>query len=162
MPLGPLATDLKDPGGHGSHGKHYRQQPSCQQTRRQWSSGVPDANLIPVTAISPRGDGDFMDIRGIQWVANKEAMNIRVLNLSLTATPRVEYWKDPMNQAVMKTWEAGIAVVVAAGNDGMNGAPSGHRAIIPTLLPSAHSPTPGRPQTSEMTIFGVFLPGPDA
>ena len=58
-------------------------------------------------------------IRGIQWViANKDALNIRVLNLSLTATPRAEYWKDPMNQAAMKAWEAGIAVVVAAGNDG--------------------------------------------
>ncbi len=117
-----LATDLKDPGGHGSHMASIigNSRPVSRPDGSGHLGVAPDANLIPVTAISPRGDGDFMDIiRGIQWVvANKEAMNIRVLNLSLTATPRVEYWKDPMNQAVMKAWEAGIAVVVAAGNDG--------------------------------------------
>ena len=117
-----LATDLQDPGGHGSHMASIigNSRPVSRPDGRGHLGIAPDANLIPVTAISPRGDGDFMDIiRGIQWVvANKEAMNIRVLNLSLTATPRVEYWKDPMNQAVMKAWEAGIAVVVAAGNDG--------------------------------------------
>lgn len=117
-----LTTELKDPGGHGSHMASIIG--NSNPVSRPGGSGhlgiAPDANLIPVTAISPRGDGDFMDIiRGIQWVVvNKEALNIRVLNLSLTATPRVEYWKDPMNQAVMKAWEAGIVVVVAAGNDG--------------------------------------------
>ena len=121
-----MATDLKDPGWVGT--VPTWQALSATATLSADPTAVViggwrkyDANLIPVTAISPvKGDGDFMDIiRGIQWVvANKEAMNIRVLNLSLTATPRVEYWKDPMNQAVMKAWEAGIAVVVAAGNDG--------------------------------------------
>ena len=117
-----LATDLKDPGGHGSHMASIiaNSNPVSRPDGNGHLGIAPDANLIPVTAISPRGDGDFMDIiRGIQWViANKESLNIRVLNLSLTATPRAEYWKDPMNQAVMKAWEAGITVVVAAGNDG--------------------------------------------
>lgn len=113
---------LEDQGGHGSHMASIVA--NSGRVSRPNGSGylgiAPNAALIPVTAIAPRGDGDFMDIiRGIQWVvANREALNIRVLNLSLTATPQVAYWMDPMNQAVMKAWEAGIAVVVAAGNDG--------------------------------------------
>ena len=113
---------LKDPGGHGSHMASIIA--NSGRVSRPHGNGylgiAPNASLIPVTAISPRGDGDFMDIiRGIQWViVNREALNIRVLNLSLTATPQVAYWMDPMNQAVLKAWEAGIAVVVAAGNDG--------------------------------------------
>ena len=113
---------LEDQGGHGSHMASIVA--NSGRVSRPNGSGylgiAPNASLIPVTAIAPRGDGDFMDIiRGIQWVvANREALNIRVLNLSLTATPQVAYWMDPMNQAVMKAWEAGIAVVVAAGNDG--------------------------------------------
>ncbi len=117
-----VVSSLEDPGGHGSHMASIVA--NSGKVSGSGSTGylgiAPNAALIPVTAISPRGDGDFMDIiRGIQWVvANKDALNIRVLNLSLTATPRIEYWHDPMNQAVMKAWEAGIAVVVAAGNDG--------------------------------------------
>ena len=113
---------LVDKGGHGSHMASIIA--NSEPTQRPGASGfkgiAPAASLIPVTAVSPDGDGDFLDIiRGIQWVIeNKDAHNIRVLNLSLTATPRFAYWDDPMNQAVLKAWQAGISVVVAAGNDG--------------------------------------------
>ncbi len=40
------------------------------------------------------------------------------MNLSLSATPQSFYWQDPLNQAVMAAWDAGIVVVVAAGNRG--------------------------------------------
>ena len=58
-------------------------------------------------------------IRGIDWVvANKDAYDIRVLNLSFSAAPRSNYWDDPLSQAVMAAWEAGIVVVASAGNTG--------------------------------------------
>ncbi len=41
-----------------------------------------------------------------------------MVNLSFGATPESYYWNDPLNQAVMAAWQAGIVVVVAAGNDG--------------------------------------------
>ena len=113
---------LVDKGGHGSHmASIIANSDSVAHGAGGGYKGVaPASNLIPVTAVSPDGDGDFLDIiRGIQWVVeNKDAFNIRVLNLSLTATPRFAYWEDPMNQAVLKAWQAGITVVVAAGNDG--------------------------------------------
>jgi hypothetical protein len=51
-------------------------------------------------------------------VANKDVYNIKVMNLSLVALPQSPYWADPLNQAVMEAWAAGITVVAAAGNGG--------------------------------------------
>ena len=51
-------------------------------------------------------------------VENKDTYNIRVLNLSFSAPPQSYYWEDPLNQAVMAAWQAGIVVVAAAGNTG--------------------------------------------
>jgi serine protease AprX len=41
-----------------------------------------------------------------------------VLNCSFGAPPRTHYWQDPVNQAIMRAWQAGIVVVVSAGNTG--------------------------------------------
>ncbi len=41
---------------------------------------------------------------------------IRVVNLSFGAAPQSYYWNDPIDQAVMKLWQAGIVVVASAGN----------------------------------------------
>ncbi|GAB4205729.1 MAG: hypothetical protein OHK0022_32130 [Roseiflexaceae bacterium] len=58
-------------------------------------------------------------IAAIEWVVqNKDRYRVRVLNLSLYAPVGGPYWADPMNQAVMKAWQAGIVVVTAAGNAG--------------------------------------------
>ena len=66
------------------------------------------------------GGGTYADvIRGIDWaVTNKDAYNIRVLNCSFSAPPQSSYWLDPLNQAVMRAWQAGIVVVASAGNTG--------------------------------------------
>jgi serine protease AprX len=42
------------------------------------------------------------------------------VNLSFGAQPESYYWDDPVNQAVMGAWRAGIVVVAAAGNEGPN------------------------------------------
>ena len=78
------------------------------------------ADLVIVKAFDGDGRGSYMDlIRGIDWVVqNKDAYEIRVLNLSFGAPPRSPYWEDPLNQAVMRAWQAGILVVVSAGNGG--------------------------------------------
>ncbi len=58
-------------------------------------------------------------IAGLNWiVANQKKYNIRVLNLSFGAPPQSYYWDDPLDQAVMAAWRAGIVVVAAAGNEG--------------------------------------------
>jgi subtilisin family serine protease len=97
---------------------------------------APDVTLIPITTFAPRGDADFMDIiRAIQWtVHNRERYNIRVLNMSLSATPRYMYWDEPLNQAVLKAWQAGITVVAAMGNDGPEWGTVGSPANNPYVI----------------------------
>ncbi len=81
---------------------------------------APDAGLVVVRALGDDGSGSYADvIRGIDWVVdNKDVHDIRVLNLSLSAPVRSHYWEDPLNQAVMAAWRAGIVVVASAGNTG--------------------------------------------
>jgi serine protease AprX len=81
---------------------------------------APQANLLIARALDKNGAGTYSDvIAAIDWVvANKARYNVGVLNLSLYAPVIAPYWADPLGQAVMRAWQAGIVVVVAAGNDG--------------------------------------------
>ncbi len=90
------------------------------ESLRQLSGIAPKANLVEVRAFSSTGAGRYSDvIAGLNWiVANRKKYNIRVLNLSFGATPQSYYWNDPVDQAVMAAWQAGIVVVAAAGNEG--------------------------------------------
>jgi subtilisin family serine protease len=81
---------------------------------------APQVNLLVARALDKNGSGTYAQvIAAIDWiVANKSRYNVRVLNLSLYAPVTGPYWADPLNQAVMKAWKAGIVVVAAAGNSG--------------------------------------------
>jgi len=81
---------------------------------------APGAQFIVVRAFNANGSGSYSSvISGLNWiVAHQAKYNIRIINLSLGATPQSTYWNDPLNQAVMKAWAAGIVVVAAAGNAG--------------------------------------------
>ena len=58
-------------------------------------------------------------IDGLQFVVDhKDDYNIRVVNLSLRSTQAESYLTDPLDAAVEAAWNAGIVVVVAAGNEG--------------------------------------------
>ncbi|MFO1467091.1 MAG: S8 family peptidase [Steroidobacteraceae bacterium] len=112
-------TDVTDLYGHGT------QITSVAGSAAQDSSGryygvAPGANFVIVRAFQSDGSGSYSNvISGLDWiVANKARYNIRIVNLSLGATPQSYYWDDPLNQAVMRTWKAGIVVVVSAGNAG--------------------------------------------
>src|SRR5207253_2591938 len=48
----------------------------------------------------------------------KDSFTIRVINLSLGRTVFETYTLDPLCQEVEKAWQAGLVVVVAAGNNG--------------------------------------------
>ncbi|MEW6281574.1 MAG: S8 family peptidase [Candidatus Eremiobacterota bacterium] len=82
---------------------------------------APEANLIGVKVLDKNGNGLTSNIlRGINWVVeNKERYNIKVINLSLGSSQRWAFRKgDPIQQAVEKAVDAGITVVVSAGNEG--------------------------------------------
>jgi serine protease AprX len=81
---------------------------------------APLANLLVARALDGTGAGTYSQvIAAIDWiVANQAQYNVRVLNLSLYAPVSDPYWNDPLDQAVMRAWQAGITVVAAAGNSG--------------------------------------------
>jgi len=83
---------------------------------------APGAGLIDVRVLNEKGEGTTESvIRGIEWcIANKDKYNIKVMSLSLGSDSNSN-GKDAQSQAVNAAVEAGIVVVVAAGNDGEEG-----------------------------------------
>jgi subtilisin family serine protease len=74
-------------------------------------------------------------IAAIDWVVQQRSTyGIKVLNLSIYAPVASPYWADPLAQAVMRAWQAGLVVVVAAGNDGPNAATISVPANVPYVI----------------------------
>jgi serine protease AprX len=115
---------------------------------------APSAGLMLLNAFrGSDGAGTYSDVIGaIDWVVEQsqyESMcpsgaveRLRVLNLSFSAAPQSHYWDDPLNQAVMAAWNAGVVVVVSAGNGGPD--PTTRR-IWPRTTCWRRSRRPGRP-----------------
>src|SRR5215218_2823686 len=94
-----------------------------------YAGAAPNADLISLDVMDDRGAGKTSDvIAAADWIyKNKAAYNIRVANFSLHSGAVNHFWLDPLNTAVEKLWHSGVVVVAAAGNYGVNGAPSGVR-----------------------------------
>lgn len=127
-----------DESGHGTHMTSIIAQSGQARTSRGGSfRGIaPDVDLVSIKAFEADGQGDFLNIvRGLQWIYdNRETYNIRILNLSFAARPRWPYWMDPINQAVMHLWHAGIVVVAAAGNEGPESLSVGSPGNLPYII----------------------------
>src|SRR5436853_4456837 len=97
------------------------------------------ANLINVRVLNSQGIGSVSNvIAGINWaIQNKSTYNIRVMNLSLGTAITQSYKTDPLCQAVGKASDAGIVVIVAAGNWGKD---SFGNTIYGGILSPANSP----------------------
>ena len=78
--------------------------------------------LINLKVLDANGQGsDSAVIAAIdRAIQLKTTYNIRVMNLSLGRPVRESYKTDPLCRAVERAWDAGIVVVVAAGNEGRN------------------------------------------
>ena len=81
---------------------------------------APGARLVSVKIAGKDGAADVSTLlAAIQWVVSfKDDYGIRVLNLSLGTDSTQTYRTDPLNYAVERAWDSGIAVVVAAANLG--------------------------------------------
>src|SRR6185312_4293516 len=81
---------------------------------------APNVSLINLRVLDANGSAtDSTVIAAIQQAINLQSQyNIRVINLSLGRPVFESYSVDPLCQAVEAAWQAGIVVVVAAGNMG--------------------------------------------
>lgn len=80
----------------------------------------PSAPLVSVKIAGRDGVADTGALlAAVQYVVSfKDQLGIGVLNLSLGTASDHDSRKDPLNRAVERAWQAGITVVVAAGNSG--------------------------------------------
>jgi len=124
-----------DPYGHGTHITSIAAGGAINLSGN-YLGIAPQANLVIVRAFNGEGAGRYTDVvAGLNWiVANRKKYNIRVVNLSFGATPESNYWDDPVNQAVMAAWQAGIVVVAAAGNSGPSPMTIGVPGNVPYVI----------------------------
>jgi serine protease AprX len=91
-------------------------------------SGIaPGARLTVLKVLDDSGNGRISDvIDALAYViTNKDALNIRIINLSVATGVYESYNTDPLTLAAQRAVQAGIVVVAAAGNNGRD--PSGLR-----------------------------------
>ena len=112
-------TSAYDDNGHGTHVAGDIGSDGSKSEGR-YQGAAPASNLIGVKVLNQFGSGALSTvIQGIEWcIRQKEALGIRVMNLSLGSKATQSYADDPVCQAVEKAWEQGIVVCVAAGNEG--------------------------------------------
>lgn len=129
------STNFNDPNGHGTHVAGIIANTQVGDDD-EWNGMAPGANLVGVRVLNQDGYGTYETvIQGIQWVIdNRAEYNIRVMNLSLLALVHSPYWADPLNQAVMEAWAAGLVVVVAAGNSGPDSLTIGVPGNVPYVI----------------------------
>jgi serine protease AprX len=133
-------TRYVDGYGHGTHlagiiaGRDETFDP--RKPKATTFAGVaPDAQLLNVKVGAADGGADVSQvIAALDWVVahrSDNGMNVRVVNLAY-GTKSTQAWQvDPLARAVENAWRAGLVVVTAAGNDGLD-APS---LLMPALDP---------------------------
>jgi serine protease AprX len=131
---------------------------------------APGATLLVEKVLDASGQGYISNvIAAIDYaIANKDALHLRVINLSVAAGVYESYNTDPLTLAAKRAVEAGLVVVSAAGNLGRGpdgqpqygavGAP-GNAPWVITVGASSHNGTVDR---SDDTIAGFSSRGPTA
>ncbi len=103
----------------------------------QFSGMAPGARIVNLKVADASGAADVSQvIAAIDWSIQHRydnGMNIRVIALAYGTDSVQPYQVDPLADAVERAWEAGIVVVVAAGNDG-NEAPLRNPAVDPFVI----------------------------
>src|SRR5204863_5645776 len=132
------------------------------------AGSAPDASIVSLKVLDANGNGNIDSIiSALDWVvANKDAYNIRVVNMSVGATITESYWTDPLTLAAKRVVDAGVVVVTAAGNRGKNGlGQSQFGGIIspgnaPWVLTVGASSTNGTTDRADDTMAGFSSHGP--
>ena len=124
--------------GHGTHvagilaGNGY-------QSKGRRMGVAPGAHLVVLKVLDRRGFGFISGvIDAIDYaVANRTALGIRVINLSVGSGIYESYDTDPLAQAAKRAVDAGIVVVASAGNLGQN---AEHEAQFGGITSPANAP----------------------
>jgi serine protease AprX len=131
---------------------------------------APAAHLVVLKALDATGGGFASNvIAALDYaVANRDAFNIRVINLSVAAGVYESYSTDPLALAAKRAVDAGIVVVAAAGNFGLNSEGQSQRGGIaspgnaPWVLTVGASDHRGTVDRSDDVVAPFSSKGPSA
>jgi subtilisin len=154
--VGPNENDWDDDNGHGTHVAGI----AAAIDNTDGVVGVaPGARLWAVKVLDSRGNGTFSDvICGLDWVV-ENSDTIDVINLSLSGQTRKGENKkcssSAFHQAICAVVNAGVTVVVAAGNQGTNANTRVPAAFGEVIAVSGIADSDGKPgKEGGRTCFG--------
>jgi serine protease AprX len=150
-----VATSPFDDYGHGTHVAGAIGGSGALSRSYDYRGLAPNVRLIVLKALDKTGAGYTSDvIRAIDFaVENRARFGIAMINLSLGHPIAQPAGADPLVQAVERASRAGLIVVVAAGNQGVNpatGQPGYAGITSPGNAPSAI--TVGAARTDDTVI----------
>src|SRR4030095_10036959 len=111
-----------DPYGHGTHVASIAAG-NGRVAYGEYIGIASNANIINLRVLNSEGVGSTSWVlSALDWLAsNREAYNIRVVNMSLGMAAVDSYLNDPICQAVRSLVNSGVVVVAASGNNGTDG-----------------------------------------
>jgi serine protease AprX len=129
-----------DDYGHGTHVAGLIASDGIE-SHKQFAGVAPDVRLFALKVLDRYGRGRVSTVvRALEWIlANHQSKGIHVVNLSIGHPIYQDAAHDPLVIAVENLVKAGLVVVVAAGNAGMNaeGQPGYTGITSPGNAPSA-------------------------
>ena len=154
--------------GHGTHVAGIVAG-SGARSNGAYAGIAPDLDIVALRVLGDDCSGNTSDvIDALEWIARHHATyNIKVVNLSLGHPVLESIFTDPLVQAVERLSRKGVAVVTAAGNNGVNpatGDPGYGGVGVPCNAPSAicvgSLDTKGTPDHADDTVAGSSSRGP--
>lgn len=127
-------TNAYDDYGHGTHVTGILA--GNGRMNAAYCGIAPKVRIVHLKILDRYGNGKREDvIDGIRWVlANRLKYGIRILNISVGTVKEGDKKDEGLIKAVEEAWDAGIVVVVAAGNMGPKAqtitAPGNSRKVI--------------------------------
>jgi hypothetical protein len=152
-----------DTFGHGTHmagimaGADAGVNPGSSDPTEWGFAGIaPQARIVNMKVADAIGATDVSQvIAAIDWVVqhkDRRGLNIRVLNLSFGTDGTQDPALDPLSYAAQVAWDAGIVVVVAAGNRGFGNPKLNNPALNPSLIAVGAADTQGTIDPGDDTV----------
>ncbi len=138
MSFNPNSVTNSDVYGHGTHVAGIVAG-NGNNSNGLFKGIAPGVELISLKISDATGLAYESDtVAAMEWVLNnKDAYNIRVVNLSINSTTELSYHDSPMNAAAEILWLNGVVVIASSGNrsadwswDTINTAPANDPLII--------------------------------
>jgi len=124
-----------DDNGHGTHiagdaaGNGW-------MSRGKYKGPAPEAGIVGVKVLDRDGSGyDSTIIKGIEWcIQNRKRLKLRILSMSFGGPAFSPCKDDLLCEAVEKAVQAGLTVIIAAGNSGPGRATIESPGISPSSI----------------------------